>query len=145
MSGKGVNSQIHIPDFVDEHDNHEVRIKALESGAHPVRFDLGNGITTPWFPVDKAPGWTGSGYWRLARSIVQLRGTLTGPAGWGDNTLIFDMTPEVIPAWPLDIVVMHANKKPTYLHFETNGGVNAFRADGGSDGIQLDSVRFPRG
>src|SRR5262245_44769419 len=98
---------------------------------------MGPGYTTPWFPLDKATGWTGSVYWRISRSIVQLRGTITGPAFWTDNTLAFDMSVDVIPAWPLDLVVMHANRKPTYLHFDTNGAVTAFRADDGSDGIQL--------
>ena len=142
---KGVDSQHGTKDFLDKHDNHEVRIKHLELGAHPVRYDWGPGFTTPWFLLELGAGWEGNCYWRIARSIVQMRGTLEGPTHWESNTLAFYLPPDIVPAWSLNLVVMHTDGTPTRLRLATNGYAYAYRRSEDDPDLELDAVRFPRG
>ena len=132
-------------DAVDTSDNHEGRIQALESGAHPIRFDWGPGITTPWFTLEPLGAFEGPVYWRVARAITQLRGILTGPTDWADGVAAFDLPADILPAWPLKLVTPHTNGAMCIVEINTNGTAYLYRGPGGDDDLILDNIQFPRG
>ena len=127
--------------------NHEERIRAIESGAHPIRFDWGPGVTTPWFTIDLDPDFDGDCFWRVARSITQLRGTLEWdePGSWDDGVEAFDLPGDICPAWPLRLVTPHTNGVMCIVHLATNGTCSLYRGPDGSNNIYLDNIHFPRG
>lgn len=121
------------------------RVRALEVGAHPVRSLASLAQTTPWISIDRAAGWTGTVAWRIASNVVQLRGTLTGPAGWASGVLAAVLPADALPSWQLTLVGISGTGKLIRVLVSPSGELRPYRDDAASVQVVIDPLRFARG
>jgi hypothetical protein len=133
------------PDPVDELSRLLERVRAVETGAHPVRSISGLAQTTPWFSLPKRTGWTGASSWRIASNVIQLRGTITGPGAWVTGDVAADVPADIIPAWPLTLVALSGAGKLIRVLIEASGAVKPYRDDIANTSVVLDPLRYQRG
>ncbi len=132
-------------DAIDDLSKLKDRARALETGAHPTRNLGAPGATTPWFTLARGAGWTGTVQWRIASNVVQLRGELTGPAGWATGALAATLPADALPSWPMTLVGLSGAGKPIRVLLEVSGQLKPYRDDAGSVIVVIDPLRFPRG
>jgi hypothetical protein len=141
---RGVNANVPTRDFLDQQDQHEERLRKIETGVHPVRPPEDANLNTQWVALALGPGWSGACVWRVQASVVQLRGLATGPAVVpGQAAPVTYLPEEAIPAWELELVVRQPDGFG-YVTIDPNGLLSAVRLTGNA-AIRLDAVRFPRG
>jgi hypothetical protein len=133
------------PDLLGQHADMRERLRAVEVGARRIRALPGDVTTTPWFALDKATGWTGDAFWRIAAEVVQLRGTLTGPAGWADLATAATLPVDVLPAVTLLLVAVAGDNRAIPVEVTSAGLLRPRRAGQTGDVVRLDPVVWPRG